>query len=363
MGSAGCPRKWQFSGDQSTKRTSQRTNIFFEEAVTACSVWLCHEVGRWVGFLFIRIGWTHPTAANSNSNTSSSLCSRIQESNIISNSELIDLVDPQASEQAPLRQPDVHELGGCIKISISEVIDDASRNKTDGLVARRSRDSSSAIDLLSSSQKLEQIALLECRIGDDDVMNISKAIASGCAKLKSLAMPQNLITCSGVRHLATGLLIHGRVQRLDLSFNRCGDDGAEYLAFLVLNSKAMRVLQLRENGILSTGAIALANALIQRQVNRPRTLPSSLDELDLSCNKIGDSGAEAFSAVLRLDCALRILDVSYNSITVVGARKLSRAAEGHRTLERLLVRSVARSNGEQSELTALQLRHRAVSQR
>jgi hypothetical protein len=118
------------------------------------------------------------------------------------------------------------------------------------------------------------------------------------------------------------------------------------------------VLQLRENGILSTGAIALANALIQRQVNTPRTLPSSLDELDLSCNKIGDSGAEAFSAVLRLDCALRILDVSYNSITVAGARQLSRAAEGHRTLERLLVRAVARSHGEQSELAALQLRHR-----
>ncbi len=99
-------------------------------------------------------------------------------------------------------------------------------------------------------------------------------------------------------------------------------------------------------------AKALIVGLIQRQVNIPFR-----DELDLSCNNIGDGGAEAFSTVLRLDCALRILDVSHNSITVAGARRLSCASEGHRTLDCLLVRAVARNRGEQSELAGLQLQN------
>jgi Ran GTPase-activating protein (RanGAP) involved in mRNA processing and transport len=139
---------------------------------------------------------------------------------------------------------------------------------------------------------------------------MSKALASGRAKLKSLVLPKNLISCIGARILATGLHIHGRVQRLDLSDNRCGDQGAEYLAFLVSQSKALRVLRLRGNDIQPRGATALAKALIQNRITSQRTLPRSLQELDLACNQIGDGGAAAFSAVLRLNGTLRSLDIS-----------------------------------------------------
>jgi hypothetical protein len=170
-------------------------------------------------------------------------------------------------------------------------------------------------------------------------------------------MPKNLISCTGTLVLVSGLHIHGGVQRFDLSFNQCGDKGAEHLAFLVSRSKSLRVLRLRGNGIQSRGAIALANALIQHQTSPARGPTRSLEELDLARNEIGDGGAEAFAAVLRVDCALRALDLSHNAITVAGARRLSSALEANRTLDCLLVRAVARSRGEQTELEALQRHH------
>jgi hypothetical protein len=272
-------------------------------------------------------------------------------------SELLDLINLPACNQVESEQPNIYELDENGDQSISELIIDASCRKNLVFVARRSRDAFSTIPILFGSSKIEQAVFVQCRINDDDVLKISKAVASGCAMLKSLVMQKNLISCTGARHLATGMHIHGCIQHVDLSFNRCGDKGAEYLAFLVLKSKVLHVLRLRGNGIQSRGAIALANALIQNHVSSERTLPNSLEILDLACNEIGDSGAEAFSVVLRLNRTLRTLDMSHNSITIAGARRLSSALEENQTLNNLLVRAVTRSSWEQAELTALQLRH------
>ena len=313
----------------------------------------------WIEFFAIRFGWNHPKPLKVT--TASYRCSRIHTRNIIGDSEL-DLINMPTKNPEEPDHPcfyEFYELSLIGEESVHKVIIDAARNKNLIFVARRSRDASATIPILFSSSKIEQVVLLQCSINDDDAIKISKAVASGCAKLTSLVMPRNLISSTGTWVLATGLHIHGGVQCLDLSFNQCGDKGAECLAFLVLKSKSLRVLRLRGNCIQSRGAVALANALIQRQFSTPRTMPylRSLDKLDLACNDIGDGGAYAFSAVVRLNCALRALDISHNSITIAGARRLSSAMEKNRTLDSLLVGAVARSRGEQSELTALQLRH------
>jgi len=323
--------------------------------------WVSRWARSWISTLSIHMGWAQPITSSANIHR---LCRRIRVSSATNDPELLDLLNlPMCRQdhQGHPCNPQTYELVGNGAYSISDLISDTGCDRSLIIVARRSkestRDSPSAIPTLFSSSNLEQIVFLECRLDDNDIIKISKAVASGCAKLKSLAMPHNLISCARARHLVTGLQIHGGVQRLDLSFNRCGDDGAEYFAFLLWKSRALRVLRLRGNNIQSRGAIALANAVIQRQANMPQPIPCVLDELDLACNSIGDGGAEAFAAVLRRDCALRMLDVSYNSITIAGARRLSSAVEGNRTLDSLLVRAVARNRGEQSELAALQQRH------
>ncbi len=129
------------------------------------------------------------------------------------------------------------------------------------------------------------------------------------------------------------------------------------VAFLTSQSESLRVMKLRACARHGSRGAFCWRALIQTRVTSPRTIPSSFQDPNLACNEIGDCGAEAFAAVLRLDCSLGSLDISDNSITVAGARRLSSAVEGNRTLDRLLVRAVARSREEQAELTALRQRH------
>jgi hypothetical protein len=315
------------------------------------------RVRRWIDFLSIQIGWADPTSENSK--ISSDRCSRVHSFSITGDSELLDLINIQSSNQPEPDSSNVYELSEKGDQATSELTGDASCNKPLVFVARRRVDASDTIPILFSSSNIEQVVFLQCSIDDDDALRISKALAkaNGCANLKSLVLLKNLISCNGTRLLATGLLIHGGVQRLDLSDNRCGDNGAEHLAFLVSQSKALHVLRLRGNGIQSRGAMALASALIQSRVTSLCMSPSSLQELDLACNEIGDCGADAFAAVLRLNGTLRSLDISDNSITIAGARRLSSAMEGNRTLDRLVVRAVARGREEQAELTALRQRH------
>jgi hypothetical protein len=307
----------------------------------------------WIGFFSVLIGWIHPGSVNSK--ISSLRCRRNQPSNIITDSELLDLINQPTFIKIDLDHPQLYELDVNGDQMVSEMISRTDCTKSLIFVARRSMNASTSIPILFSSSKLEQAIFLECRIDDDHVAKISKAVANGCAKLKSLVLPKNIISCTGARHLVTGLHIHGGVQLLDISFNRCGDNGADYLAFMLSKSKALRVLRLRGNSIQSRGAIVIANALIKKQMDRtPQTF---LAELDLAFNEIGDGGAEAFAALLRVNCTLRTLDISHNSITIAGTRFLSSAMEANRTLDSLLVRTVAQSHGEQLELTAMQLRH------
>ena len=312
--------------------------------------WAC----CWIELVSVQIGWPRPTSVESK--ISSNPCKRIT-SEITGDSELLDLIDLPTRKHVEPDHPNVHELSDNGDHALSELIGDASCNTSLIFVARRRTDTSSALPIVFSSSNIEQAVFLQCSIDDDDALRISNAVASGCAKLKSLVLPKNMISCTGARLLATGLHIHGGVQRLDLSDNRCGDSGAEHLAFLVLQSKALRVLGLRGNGIQSPGAIALAKALLPNRATSPHKLQSSLQELDLACNDIGDCGAAAFAAILRLNGTLRALDISHNAVTIAGARWLSCAVERNTTLDSLLVRAIAQGRGEQSELEALEQRH------
>ncbi|KTG06995.1 hypothetical protein cypCar_00047097, partial [Cyprinus carpio] len=78
---------------------------------------------------------------------------------------------------------------------------------------------------------------------------------------------------------------------LDLSFNKAGDSGVKLLSALLEDPYCkLEKLWLINCSIGEEGCSALISAL--------RSKPSHLTELDLSCNKPGDSGVKLLSALL-----------------------------------------------------------------
>ncbi len=85
-------------------------------------------------------------------------------------------------------------------------------------------------------------------------------------------------------------------------------------------------------------------------------------ELDLSHNRIGDTGARSFAAALcESACGLRSLDLSCNIITSRGARRLAAALSSNHVLESLRVVSIALGDEEEAAIEALERASRAIT--
>ena len=76
------------------------------------------------------------------------------------------------------------------------------------------------------------------------------------------------------------------------------DLGAELLSIGIRNTKTLRVLHIADNNIGSSGAIAIANALVSN---------TSLEELNLNYNKIGEDGYKAIAKAIINNKTLKIL--------------------------------------------------------
>ncbi|XP_067220806.1 NLR family CARD domain-containing protein 3-like [Chanodichthys erythropterus] len=93
--------------------------------------------------------------------------------------------------------------------------------------------------------------------------------------------------------------------------------------------KVSRTAELRDCGVTNEGCAALTSAL--------RSNPSHLRHLDLSMNKIGDSGVKIlFSGLKNLHCKLEILRLSYCGVTDEGCAALASALRSNPSHLRLL---------------------------
>ncbi|KAI5108303.1 NACHT, LRR and PYD domains-containing protein 12-like, partial [Silurus meridionalis] len=156
--------------------------------------------------------------------------------------------------------------------------------------------------LLTSAQDLEEFDLNKYitpdKIRDEILVRVMPVIA---------ASRKAIIRCSGITgrsgEALTSVLnsetsslreLHLTVNKLDLSAYKLEDSGVKRLSALLENP------ELYDCGVSDEGCAALASAL--------RSNPSHLRELNLSRNKVGDSGVKCLSAVLENPhCKLEIL--------------------------------------------------------
>ena len=116
--------------------------------------------------------------------------------------------------------------------------------------------------------------------------------------------------------VATVMRCNNYINKVNLSRNKIGDEGATTLSEALKVNSSIFYLYLGGNKIGDTGATALSEAL---KVN------SSVIYLNLDSNRIGNKGAIAFSEYLKGNKALICLILVGNNIGNEGATTLSKA--------------------------------------
>lgn len=179
-----------------------------------------------------------------------------------------------------------------------------------------------------------ELNLFGQRISDVDAATLAVAFSSSPA-LRTLDLTKNDIGPAGVEALARGLL-GSRIQRLILSSNPLGDDGAVAFFNVFDQTSAKRSvmrgfaepsgleeLVLHNCEIGASGANAIARAL------EPGGRLGSLKRLLMANNGFGNDGAVALGASLARGGSpkLATLSLSANGIGDVGAAELARALE------------------------------------
>ncbi|XP_072132926.1 NACHT, LRR and PYD domains-containing protein 3-like [Mobula birostris] len=146
-----------------------------------------------------------------------------------------------------------------------------------------------------------------------------------CDTIKHLDLQYCHIQCEEIQRLGPGL---HKCQELGLSSNDLGDSGVKLVSAALRNPECkIQTLWLREVGLTDSGAEDLVSAL--------STNPS-LTELNLSDNKLGDSGVKLVSAALRNpECKIQKLGLRKVRLTDSGAKDLVSALSTNPSLTEL----------------------------
>ncbi|XP_072892185.1 NACHT, LRR and PYD domains-containing protein 3-like [Hemitrygon akajei] len=146
-----------------------------------------------------------------------------------------------------------------------------------------------------------------------------------CDTIKQLDLENCYIQCEGIRRLGPGL---HKCQDLRLGENKLGDSGVKLVSAALRNPECkIQKLWLGDVGVTDSGVEDLAS---------PLSKISSLMELDLGSNKLGDSGVKLVSAALRNpECKIQKLWLMKIGLTDSGAEDLFSALSTNQSLMEL----------------------------
>ncbi|KAK1803308.1 hypothetical protein P4O66_004091 [Electrophorus voltai] len=154
------------------------------------------------------------------------------------------------------------------------------------------------------SSHLRELNLNDNEPGDSGVKQFSALLDDPNCKLQKLQLSECSIPEEGCAALASALRSNpsSHLRKLNLGYNKLGASGVKQFSALLEDPQCkLEKLHLYNCSITEEGCAALASAL--------RSNPSShLRELNLNCNKPGDSGVKQLSALLEDPlCKLEIL--------------------------------------------------------
>ncbi|XP_058616273.1 protein NLRC5-like isoform X2 [Onychostoma macrolepis] len=177
-------------------------------------------------------------------------------------------------------------------------------------------------DLLKDSHcKLERLSLFYCSITEKQCLILTSALKSNPSHLRELDLSGNKIKNTGVNHLCDVLKdSHCKLERLRLSSCEMTDESfSAVTSALKSNPSHLRELNLSGNKLGDSGVKNLSDLLMNPQFKLEKLVlfgcsitekqcliltsvlksnPSHLRELDLSGNKLGDSGVKNLSDLL-----------------------------------------------------------------
>ncbi|XP_059816909.1 NACHT, LRR and PYD domains-containing protein 3-like [Hypanus sabinus] len=176
--------------------------------------------------------------------------------------------------------------------------------------------------------KCQELRLGENDLGDSGVKLVSAALRNPECKIQTLGLRGVGLTDSGAEDLVSALSTNPSLTELDLSNNELGDSGVKLVSAALRNSECkIQTLWLTRVGLTDSGAEDLVSAL--------STNPS-LTELELSGNKLGDSGVKLVSAALRNpECKIQKLELRGVGLTDSGAEDLVSALSTNPSLTEL----------------------------
>ncbi|XP_059817478.1 NACHT, LRR and PYD domains-containing protein 14-like [Hypanus sabinus] len=176
--------------------------------------------------------------------------------------------------------------------------------------------------------KCQDLRLGENDLGDSGVKLVSAALRNPECKVQKLGLREVGLTDSGAEDLASALSTNRSLTGLSLSYNKLGDSGVKLVSAALRKSECkIQKLGLRDVGLTDSGAEDLASAL--------STKPS-LTGLNLGDNKLGDSGVKLVSAALRKsECKIQKLGLNNVGLTDSGAEDLVSALSTNPSLTEL----------------------------
>ncbi|CAK6983181.1 NACHT%2C LRR and PYD domains-containing protein 12-like [Scomber scombrus] len=207
--------------------------------------------------------------------------------------------------------------------------------------------------LESPQWRLETLRLSRCSLSEISCASLASALSSDPSHLRELDLNNNELQDSGVKHLSEGLQSPNcRLERLRLNHCELSESSCSHLASaLSSNSSHLRELDLSYNKLQDSGVkllsfglesphcrletLRLKNCLMAKDsclylASVLKTNPSHLRRLDLSLNKLQDSGVELLSAGLQSpNCGLETLWLKDCHITDKGCSSLASALKSN----------------------------------
>ncbi|XP_059817397.1 NACHT, LRR and PYD domains-containing protein 12-like isoform X1 [Hypanus sabinus] len=176
--------------------------------------------------------------------------------------------------------------------------------------------------------KCQELRLGENDLGDSGVKQLSAALSNPECKIQKLWLNNVGLTDSGAEYLVSALSTKPSLTELDLNYDKMGYSGVK-LVFLALGNPVCKTQKLWPNnvGLTDSGAEDFVSSL---STNR------SLTELYLSLDELGDSRVKLVSAALRNpECKIEKLWMRNVGLTDSGAEDLTSALSTNPSLTEL----------------------------